>query len=142
MRIWSLHTRYLDTKGLVALWREALLAKKVLEGKTKGYKNHPQLSRFKMAKEPLDAINNYLHYVWVEANRRSYSFDKNKYKSVTNIDPMKVTMKQLNFEKRHLLAKLKLRDEEKYNEIIVVNNLEPHPLFNIITGEIEPWEKI
>lgn len=35
MRLWTLHPKYLDTKGLVALWREALLAQKVLQGKQK-----------------------------------------------------------------------------------------------------------
>jgi hypothetical protein len=60
MRIWSLHPEYLDTKGLVSLWRETLLAKKVLEGKTEGYKNHPQLIRFKKSDNPLKHINQYL----------------------------------------------------------------------------------
>ena len=55
MRIWSLHPRYLDAKGLVAVWRETLLAKHVLEGKTKGYKNHPQLNRFREVKN-IDTI--------------------------------------------------------------------------------------
>ena len=36
MRLWSLHPRYLDAKGLVALWREGLLAQAVLKGQTKG----------------------------------------------------------------------------------------------------------
>ena len=74
MRIWSLHPKYLDAKGLVALWRETLLAKNVLEGKTKGYKNHPQLDRFKTAQEPINAINFYLKAVWLEAVARNYSF--------------------------------------------------------------------
>ena len=43
MRLWSIHPRYLDSMGLVALWREALLAQAVLRGETKGYKFHPQL---------------------------------------------------------------------------------------------------
>jgi len=38
MRLWTIHPKYLDAKGLVALWRETLLAKHVLEGKTPGYK--------------------------------------------------------------------------------------------------------
>lgn len=46
MRIWSVHPSLLDAKGLVACWRETLLAQKVLQGLTKGYKNHPQLDRF------------------------------------------------------------------------------------------------
>lgn len=46
MRLWTISFKYLDAKGLVALWREALLAKNVLAGLIKGYKNHPQLDRF------------------------------------------------------------------------------------------------
>lgn len=46
MRLWTLHPEYLDRQGLVALWREAPLAKAVLEGKTRGYRRHPQLERF------------------------------------------------------------------------------------------------
>jgi len=71
MRIWSLHPKYLDTKGLVALWRETLLAQHVLEGKTKGYKNHPQLDRFKRSKKPIEVINQYLAGVYAEALTRS-----------------------------------------------------------------------
>ena len=37
MRLWTLHPKYLDPQGLVALWREALLARAVLQGKTRGY---------------------------------------------------------------------------------------------------------
>ena len=32
MRLWSLSPRYLDVKGLVAVWREGLLADAVLLG--------------------------------------------------------------------------------------------------------------
>lgn len=49
MRIWSLHPQYLDRQGLTAGWREGLLAQKVLTGTTKGYRNHPQLRRFRAA---------------------------------------------------------------------------------------------
>ena len=69
MRLWSLHPRYLDAKGLVALWREALLAQKVLHGNTKGYRNHPQLTRFKQQQNPLAAIAAYLREVQREAPR-------------------------------------------------------------------------
>ena len=64
MRLWSLHPKYLDTKGLLALWREGLLAQKVLAGKTKGYKNHPQLDRFKAHGSPRKAIGRYLLDIW------------------------------------------------------------------------------
>ncbi len=141
MRIWSLHPRYLDSKGLVALWRETLLAKHVLAGKTKGYKNHPQLNRFKESENPKNAINYYLKYIWFEANDRNYNFDKSKFVEITDLKKINVTSGQLDFEREHLLNKLKLRDRKKYNEIAHLKSFETHPLFNLIEGDIEPWEK-
>ena len=78
MRLWSLHPRYLDTKGLLAVWREGLLAQKVLKGQTKGYTHHPQLKRFKECKAPLRAIASYLHVICDEADTRGYAFQRNK----------------------------------------------------------------
>ena len=141
MRIWSLHPKYLDAKGLVALWREALLAKNVLAGKTKGYKNHPQLNRFKTAQKPIGVINFYLKSVWLEAAERNYNFDKSKFVEINDIEQINVTTGQLNFEKNHLLKKLHLRDLIKYNSFVGLVDYERHSLFNLIDGEIEPWEK-
>ena len=78
MRLWSIHPCYLDAKGLVALWREGLLAQNVLIGNTKGYKNHPQLIRFKNTNNPLGAIACYLRDVVDEADKRGYNFNRNK----------------------------------------------------------------
>ena len=141
MRIWSLHPKYLDAKGLVALWRETLLAKNVLEGKTKGYKNHPQLDRFNASTQPIDAIHYYLRSVWSEAAKRNYNFDIKKIVGISDIEQIKVTTGQIDFERKHLLTKLEVRDVKKYNEIIDISNFETHPLFSLISGEIEPWEK-
>lgn len=142
MRIWSLHPKHIDSKGLVALWRETLLAKNVLKGNTIGYKNHPQLDRFKAANSPIGSINNYLHHVWYEANKRGYNFDKSKYTLFENVDKINVTTGQLNFEREHILSKLKVRDFKMYHELINITKPEIHPLFNQIEGEIEPWERI
>ena len=140
MRIWSIHPKHLDAKGLVALWRETLLAKHVLEGKTRGYKNHPQLIRFKNQKAPLTAINNYLLIIFEEASARGYNFDRNKFKAGTNKIKIKVTQKQLEYEIEHLQAKLRKRDLKKFKENKLAKNFEIHPLFKIIEGEIETWE--
>lgn len=64
MRLWSIHPKYLDRIGLIALWREAILAQKVLKGETKGYRHHPQLIRFKSHCDPEGAIGKYLLEVW------------------------------------------------------------------------------
>ena len=141
MRIWSIHPKYLDSKGLVALWRETLLAKKVLENKTKGYKNHPQLDRFRESKSAIDCINSYLWEIYKEAEKRNYHFNKDKVGKNLKPVTLTVTTGQLLFEIKHLKAKLKLRDRKKLKELAIVKSFESHPLFAIIEGEIESWEK-
>lgn len=142
MRIWSLHPKYLDTKGLVALWRETLLAKHVLEGKTKGYKNHPQLNRLKAAPAPLDCINQYLSVVYEEALRRGFNFTKDKINWKFKPTTLTVTSGQLLYEKQHLLNKLIVRDKNLYEILLNETDLVPHPIFRIIEGEVEDWEII
>jgi len=141
LRIWSLHPKHLDAKGLVALWRETLLAKHVLEGKTKGYKNHPQLTRFMNQEEPLEAINKYLMIIYHEASLRGYNFNEEKFKACTSKIKITVTRGQFNYEIEHLQAKLKKRDQEKFNENRLGNNYDPHPIFRLVKGGIEKWEK-
>lgn len=142
MRLWSVHPEYLDTKGLLALWREGLLAKNVLEGKTKGYRNHPQLIRFKVAPDPVSAINQYLSFVNDEALRRGYQFDRSKINPDCNPVELTLTTGQLRYETAHLLKKLKVRDPRKFNELNNIESLKPHPLFRIIEGDVEQWEII
>ncbi len=142
MRIWSLHPKYLDAKGLVALWRETLLALHVLEGKTTGYRNHPQLDRFKACSKPVQAINQYLHEVYKEAKEREYNFDSAKFKKTYSVQLLTVTDKQIQYEFEHLLKKLKARDIKQYNAIKKTGNIETHPVFKIVPGPVEPWEII
>ena len=115
MRIWSIDPKYLDTKGLVALWRETILAKNVLEGKTNGYKNHPQLIRFKNSANPLQGINQYLAAVYKESQTRGYHFNKDKFKIYNEPLTLTVTRRQIEYETQHLLKKLKTRDMERYH---------------------------
>lgn len=142
MRIWSLHPKYLDSKGLVALWRETLLAKHVLDGKTVGYKNHPQLDRFKQAENSLDCINLYLSMVYDEASSRGYNFNEHKFDRDFRPCTIKVTSGQMEFERTHLLRKLKIRDVKKFQAFMKTSFIEPHPLFKIVDGAIEKWEII
>jgi hypothetical protein len=142
MRLWSIHPRYLDKLGLLGLWRESLLAQKVLEGKTKGYKNHPQLIRFKKTKDPLLYIGTYLYYIYLEGIKRGYKFNKNKIIKYDLNLKLPVTEGQIKYEFNRLLNKLKVRDPKKYEEIKDTKIIEPHPLFYIIPGDIEEWEKI
>ena len=142
MRIWSVHPKYLDTKGLVALWRETLLAQHVLDGKTKGYRNHPQLERFKQADKPLDRINQYLATVYNDTLARSYNFDKEKIDWNFNPSFLFVTTGQMKYETEHLLNKLKIRDREKYDIVSNLKKVDQHPMFKSVNGDIESWEII
>lgn len=141
MRLWSLHPSLLDQKGLVALWREALLAQKVLQGKTKGYRSHPQLDRFRQSRTPLATISAYLWAVHDEASRRGYSFDSSKIARRRQPRSLTVTQGQLDFELGHLKTKLQQRDPRRYREIRRIREIMPHPLFTVVAGEIEPWER-
>ena len=142
MRLWSLHPSYLDAKGLVALWREALLARKVLQGQTRGYRNHPQLIRFRAQEEPINSIECYLWAVVDESLLRGYHFDASKLVERSHCEPMPVTKGQLEYELAHLQSKLKLRDPAQLAKINSIKTLKTHPIFKIIPGNIEPWEKV
>ena len=140
MRIWSLHPKYLDTKGLVALWRETLLAQHVLEGKTKGYKNHPQLNRFKASSSPVDAINYYLKFIHQEATGRGYNFSAEKFDAKAKKVQIPVTDGQLAYELKHLLRKLKERDPAMYKKVKAEKEILTHPMFRVKEGAVESWE--
>lgn len=142
MRLWSIHPRYLDRRGLVALWREALLARHVLAGQTRGYRHHPQLARFKATADPLGAIDRYLAGVLAEADRRGYRFDAGKIGPTSSTGRLPVTEGQLAYETAHLLAKLKIRDPGRWSELTDAGTLAPHPLFAPVSGPVEAWEII
>ncbi|WP_297324886.1 pyrimidine dimer DNA glycosylase/endonuclease V [Nitrosomonas sp.] len=140
MRLWSIHPGYLDAKGLVALWREGLLAQHVLLGKTKGYKNHPQLIRFKAAENPAGAIADYLRSVADEADQRGYHFDRNKIINEELRGLITVTTGQVAYELNHLLEKLRRRDPERYTRLCTITEIKLHPIFNQVDGAREAWE--
>jgi len=142
MRLWSIHPKYLDSKGLVALWREALLAQNVLLGRTKGYRHHPQLMRFRNSADPEAAIACYLHAVADEAERRGYSFDRKKIVSFGECSSIPVSEGQLAYERNHLLNKLKIRDPGRYEVIKSLEEIEAHPLFKKVGGGVEEWEVV
>lgn len=140
MRLWSLHPAYLDAKGLVALWREALLAQKVLRGRTKGYRHHPQLQRFNEAKDPIAAIGTYLQYVYDESLQRGYRFDADKIGDVNRRIKIRVTSGQIAYETQHLLKKLRARDRGRYHSFKTIDEPAAHPLFRPVDGSIADWE--
>lgn len=142
MRLWSLHPKYLDSKGLVALWRETLLAQKVLQGQTRGYKNHPQLNRFKSHSNPLAAIATYLQEIYLEAESRNYNFNRRKIGNDRTTIKILVTQGQMEYEWTHLMAKLEKRDPERYLTQRDIQSICSHKLFKTIPGPPESWEII
>lgn len=141
MRVWSLHPEHLDRAGLVACWRETLLAQAVLAERTKGYRNHPQLERFRAQVDPLGTVGAYLAGIADEADRRGYRFDRTRI-----IEPgvpsasVTVTDGQLALEWEHLGHKLTVRSPEDAARW-QASEPTPHPLFRVVPGEIEPWER-
>lgn len=144
MRIWSIHPGYLDAKGLVAAWREGLLAQKVLSGETRGYRNHSQLIRFRAESEPLKSIGSYLSEVYGEASKRGYSFDSGKvlFPSSGTVAPIGVNEGQTVYEFELLRFKLGSRDRRKFAELDGVETIALNGAFRLRPGGIEAWERV
>lgn len=136
-----MHPQHLDRIGLVACWRETLLAQAVLAGLTKGYTQHPQLARFRATPEPMDAIGSYLDGIAREADARGYSFNASKILNrADDVQPITLTSGQLDYEWHHLGAKLAARspaDAERWELAAPA----PHPLFIVVPGDIAEWER-
>ncbi len=142
MRLWTVHPKYLDGKGLTALWREGLLARAVLHGQTRGYQNHPQLIRFRTHPDPLTAIDTYLVEVLAESRRRAYKYDGSKIDQTAQAFPIDETSGQLAYEWNHLLKKLEERDNQRWASYTNIIQPDHHPFFNIIGGNVRGWEKV
>ena len=142
MRLWSIHPGYLDTKGLVALWRESLLAQSVLLGRTIGYQSHPQLTRFKATQDPVGAIADYLRCVADEADKRGYNFDRSKIVDKRFNGTIPVTKGQVEYELGHLSEKLQKRAPELNALLNSDKTIKLHPCFILVEGEVENWEVI
>lgn len=143
MRLWSIHPSLLDSKGLVACWRETLLAQKVLAGHTRGYRQHPQLHRFREQADPLASIGSYLLGIHQEATNRGYNFDATKILYPHAQGPnIEVTEGQVNFEIQHLRTKLEERDPQWLESSAWHYHQPPlHELFSLIPGPIAEWER-
>ena len=142
MRLWSIDPAQLDRIALVACWREALLAQKVLAGETRGYTKHPQLARFRDQPDPQAAIGSYLAGLADEATARGYRFDRTKIRCQLppGHPPLSVTEGQIAYEWAHLLGKTVTRAPEWHNNI-VTQTPRVYPLFTVIPGPKAEWER-
>lgn len=140
MRLWTLHPCYLDSRGLVALWREALLAQAVLGGHTRGYTRHPQLHRFLATPSPMAAIASYLHLIHSEATVRGYCFNATKIVSERSEEHIVASRGQLDYEWKHLVEKLRARDPSWLEQFATLAEPKPHPLFLLVPGPVAAWE--
>ncbi len=144
MRIWSLHPAYLDRQGLLALWRESLLAQKVLRGETRGYRNHPQLRRWREQPDPVASLGGYLATLVAEADARGYRFDRSKLPSAPRSAPplVPVTTGQLAYERAHLAGKLAARSPELLPALDPPEALRVNPVLRVVEGPIADWEVV
>lgn len=149
MRLWSIHPKYLDSKRLTAQWREALLCRAVLEGRTKGYKQHPQFLRVKNHVQPHYFINRFLYEIWEESKKRGYDFNKSKLmddlctKYQEPFEPMEVTEDQLEYEFIHLQHKLGEFDKQRVinEQYFKEEGIQSNNIFITIPGPIMEFEK-
>ena len=141
MRLWTIHPAQLDRRALVAGWREALLAQKVLQGATKGYTNHPQLVRFRAMPDAMAAITTYLHTLADESDARSYRFNRELIvREPDSALRMTVTDGQLSYEWDHLCRKVIERDPDWAREVLTQSTPRANPMFDVVVGDVAEWE--
>lgn len=126
----------------MALWREGLLAQAVLAGKTRGYRRHPQLERFRQSRAPRASIATYLRIVQAEAARRGYHFDAARVGRARPQIRLQVTRGQLEYEWAHLKRKLRKRSPAFHSRLTGVKRPRPHPLFRVVPGGVAGWESV
>jgi hypothetical protein len=152
MRLWSLHPQYLDRQGLLACWREALGAQAVLAGRVAGYSHHPQLERF-LGRYQVKYIGWYLYLLRQEGlmrltkKGRPMELKQDKILEIASYDfdpPITVSLGQLLYEKKHLMAKIEARRGKARVDLPVHDLPLVHPLFSIRFEDLntEPWERL
>jgi len=74
---------------------------------------------------------------------RGYSFNRSKIRVIEMQGILTVTRGQLEFEFTYLLRKLEKRDKKKFEELKCLDpkTVEPNPIFRVVDGGIEEWEK-
>lgn len=138
MRLWSIHPDLLDRAALVAGWREGLLAQKVLRGLTTGYRNHPQLDRFRALPDPVAGVATWLHGLADAADARGYRFDRTRVILPPGPERLPLTEGQLALEWAHLRAKVTERDPDWLDRLVTPR---PHPMFDLAPGPVAVWER-
>lgn len=124
--------------------------------KTKYY-NHPQLDRFKtkdgvIIKSGTRYLSTYLGYILNYANnKRKCNYNNSSISlipfDINQMEKLTITKGQLKYEYDYLQSKLlksNIKKCRENNELLIYNSglqIEPHPIFTVIDGGIEPWEK-
>jgi hypothetical protein len=82
MQLWTLHPKHLDVRGLVALWREALLAQKILCGATRGYRFDASKIGVRRIRWKMTETRGQLLYEWRHLKRKLKRRDVKKYRDL------------------------------------------------------------
>lgn len=156
MRLWSFHPSYLDNIGLARLYNEGIGGIRAIRGEQKMHLNHPQLTRFKVCcdNHTYIILSAYLRVVHNELELRGMVNDgKFKHDLLLNYlfqntkDLFNITVNssQINGEIVHFINKTKTQKGRYINDnlkqAIAAKNILPHPLFTVVPGPVESWEK-
>ncbi len=145
MKLWSLHPRHMDHTRLLALWRTALAARDIIEGRASDYRVDRSIYRFMGRLDSDRAINTYIYYIWLEAKGRGYRFAREEALKKELIDTeikIPVTSGQLLFEAWKLLTKISQTNPDWISRLAIEKCFEANPVFRVVEGLPDPREKI
>ena len=139
-RIWSLHPKYLDGIEIFFLWRNCIMAKKILDGTEKVNRKFPHLARFESSSNPIGAINIYLSEVYKIASTHGKNFKLDKFDDSFKDISLNVTKGQMEYEVELFKKKLRNRSSDTNALIFKIKIIEPNPLFKVVEGNKEAWD--
>ena len=134
MNLWSFHPKYLDEKGLRAVWQDALFAQNVLSGRIKDHrKYYPQLMKFNNYFEPLAAIGAYLGFIYDDGVERGIIFQEHKIMHRSKRENIfQVDRERLEDEFEQYKRKMQTVSMLQTAKLRQVSKVEPHPIFEVV----------
>lgn len=152
-RLWSFHPVYLDNESLIETWEFSRKAATALRGwmlrRALPYCRHPALERFKACPEPVQAISDYMHILADVGCERKLDQGMLFNTGVipawrSGLEYLTVTAGQMELE-TWLYGEILVKERgggDAYYDFWIVPEPRPHPLFRVIRGAVEKWEKL
>jgi len=134
VRLWTIHPRYLDDEALREAWRDGLNLRRALKIGSKAAEPCPDAAPWiAESRQPVRALDLYLHAIHGEARRRGRSFDASKLGPVDTKTKIPIPSSWVSADWRDLRAIVAKRSPGFFPRIESVQRPHCHPAFRRVS---------